>query len=44
VGGVLGFVVAAGVLLELTDPVVLARSEIEALTGLSLLGNIPRAH
>lgn len=44
VGGVLGLVAAAAVLLELTDPVVLARSELEALTGLSLLGNIPRAH
>jgi polysaccharide biosynthesis transport protein len=43
VGGVIGLVAAAGVLLELTDPVVLSRGEIESLTGLSLLGNIPRA-
>jgi succinoglycan biosynthesis transport protein ExoP len=43
VGGVIGLVAAAGVLLELTDPVVLSRGEIESLTGLALLGNIPRA-
>jgi uncharacterized protein involved in exopolysaccharide biosynthesis len=43
VAGVIGLVGAAGVLLELTDPVVLSRGEIESLTGLSLLGNIPRA-
>jgi uncharacterized protein involved in exopolysaccharide biosynthesis len=43
VAGVIGLVGAAGVLLELTDPVVLSRSEIESLTGLALLGNIPRA-
>lgn len=43
VGGVLALVAAAGVLLELTDPVILSRGEIESLTGLSLLGNIPRA-
>ena len=43
VGGVIGLVAAAAVLLELTDPVVLSRGEIESLTGLSLLGNVPRA-
>ena len=43
VGGVLGLVLAAAVLLELRDPVILASSELEALTGMTLLGDIPRA-
>ena len=43
VGAVLALVAAAGVLFELTDPVVLSKGELELLTGLSLLGNIPRA-
>jgi uncharacterized protein involved in exopolysaccharide biosynthesis len=44
VGGVIALVAAAAVFLEFTDPVVLSRSELESLTGLALLGNVPRAH
>lgn len=41
--GVLGAAVAVAFALELLDPVVLARSDVEALTGLPALGELPRA-
>jgi uncharacterized protein involved in exopolysaccharide biosynthesis len=43
VAGVLGLTAACGLLLELRDPVVLAGGELETLTGMTLLGEIPRA-
>jgi uncharacterized protein involved in exopolysaccharide biosynthesis len=43
IAGVLGLTAGLGLLLELRDPVILAASELEALTGLKLLGVIPRA-
>ena len=43
VAGVLGLTLGCGLLLELRDPVILASSELEALTGMTLLGEVPRA-
>jgi uncharacterized protein involved in exopolysaccharide biosynthesis len=43
IAGVFGLSAAVGLLLELRDPVILAASELETLTGLKLLGDIPRA-
>lgn len=40
---VLGAAVALAVALEFFDPVVLARSDVESLTGLPVLGELPRA-
>jgi uncharacterized protein involved in exopolysaccharide biosynthesis len=40
---VLGAAVALALALELLDPVVLARSDVELLTGLPALGELPRA-
>jgi protein tyrosine kinase modulator len=41
--GVLGLTAAMGLLLELRDPVIVAADELETLTGMGLLGTIPRA-
>jgi capsular polysaccharide biosynthesis protein len=40
---VLGAAAGIAVLLELLDPVVLARSDVEKLTGMPALGELPRA-